>query len=154
MPKRKMGWLVCFCNDLPGWFGTALARWDFHKLAGVRVSKRVVPTSRSHEARSSLIHSTNTNTSLSETIFHNFHSYILSIYVSCWCCWRSVLIRLSLISQNVTEGLHNGFLGAILCQSHPKKISDFYLHIWPLAPHLKFSMGITWGKFPQIDFWP
>ena len=36
--------------------------------------------------------------------------------------------RVPLISQNVPEGLHNGFLGAILCQSHPKKISDFYLH--------------------------
>ena len=39
-----------------------------------------------------------------------------------------VEIRVPLISQSVTEGLHNGFLGAILCQSQPKKISDFYLH--------------------------
>ena len=39
-----------------------------------------------------------------------------------------VFARVPLISQNVPEGLHNGFLGAILCQSHPKKNSDFYLH--------------------------
>ena len=31
-----------------------------------------------------------------------------------------LLSRVPLILQNVPEGLHNGFLGAILCQSHPK----------------------------------
>ena len=56
--------------------------------------------------------------------------------------------RVSLISQNVPEGLHNGFLGAILCQSHPKKISDFYLHFWPLAPHIGGAVGAN-GKPAQ-----
>ena len=57
-------------------------------------------------------------------------------------------IRVPLISQNVPEGLHNGFLGAILCQSHPKKISDFYLHFWPLAPHFGGAVGAN-GKTAQ-----
>ena len=56
--------------------------------------------------------------------------------------------RVPLISQNVPEGLHNGFLGAILCQSHPKKISDFYLHFWPLAPHIGGAVGAN-GKPAQ-----
>ena len=59
-----------------------------------------------------------------------------------------IIIRVPLISQNVTEGLHNGFLGAILCQSHPKKISDFYLHFWPLAPHFGGAVGAN-GKTAQ-----
>ena len=61
--------------------------------------------------------------------------------------WR-VCIRVPLISQNVTEGLHNGFLGAILCQSQPKKNSDFYLHFWPLAPHFGGAVGAN-GKTAQ-----
>ena len=65
--------------------------------------------------------------------------------------------RVPLISQNVTEGLHNGFLGAILCQSHPKKNSDFYLHFWPLAPHIGEAVGANgktaskWLKKYQIS---
>ena len=57
-------------------------------------------------------------------------------------------IRVSLILQNVHEWLHNDFLGAILCQSHPKKNSDFYLHFWPLAPHIGGAVGAN-GKTAQ-----
>ena len=65
--------------------------------------------------------------------------------------------RVSLISQNVPEWLHNDFLGAILCQSHPKKNSDFYLHFWPLAPHIAEAVGANgktaskWLKKYQIS---
>ena len=71
--------------------------------------------------------------------------------------FKNMNIRVPLISQNVPEGLHNGFLGAILCQSHPKKNSDFYLHFWPLAPHIAEAVGANgktaskWLKKYQIS---
>ena len=67
----------------------------------------------------------------------------------CLTPWQlGIYSRVPLISQNVTEGLHNGFLGAILCQSQPKKNSDFYLHFWPLAPHFGGAVGAN-GKTAQ-----
>ena len=66
---------------------------------------------------------------------------------------------MSLISQNVSDGLHNGWHAAIICQSHPKKISEFYLHVWPLAPHIGGAVGANgktaqkWSKKYQISKW-
>ena len=68
-------------------------------------------------------------------------------------------IRVSLISQNVSDGLHNGWHAAIICQSHPKKISEFYLHVWPLAPHIGGAVGANgktaqkWSKKYKISKW-
>ena len=77
--------------------------------------------------------------------------YAWCIFMYPWCMFMypwCMFIRVPLNSQNVTEGLHNGFLGAILCQSQPKKISDFYLHFWPLAPHFGGAVGAN-GKTAQ-----
>ena len=59
--------------------------------------------------------------------------------------------RVSLILQNVPDWLHNGCHAAIICQSHPKQISEFYLYFWPLAPHIGGAVGAN-GKTAQK--WP
>ena len=59
--------------------------------------------------------------------------------------------RVPLISQNVPDWLHNGCHAAIICQSHPKQISEFYLHFWPLAPHIGRAVG---GNGKTAQKWP
>ena len=64
---------------------------------------------------------------------------------------RPVVTRVSLILQNVSDGLHNGSHAASICQSHPKK-SEFYLHFLPLALHIGGAVGAyekTAQKWPK-----
>ena len=68
---------------------------------------------------------------------------------SLFVCW--VFCRVSLILQNVPDWLHNGCHAAIICQSHPKQISEFYFNFWPLAPHIGRAVGVN-GK--TVQKWP
>ena len=48
----------------------------------------------------------------------------------------SMLIRVSLKTQNVSDRAPNGGHAVSICKGPPKKNSDFYLNIWPEAQHI------------------